>query len=311
MQHILTANAGVLAGHGFEYPAVSLRGYGHHDIAFLVGGGYPEWASSQERTLDELQQELRERDTRQSLVLSSEDFYLCPNPQGLKRFLEGAGVLADRELSIVVYLRRQDDAHESWFNQTIKAQGYTHSLEECLVAFDGLWDYEANLSRWEAAFGREALVVRSYERESYAGGSLIDDFFSILGIERAALEIQRETVNTSLNRDLLAYQRIINAMPLDHAARRRFHHDLMALNEAMKGKGFFDERPVIDGQQRREILSRYDAGNRAVAERYLHRDALFLNQRIEAAVETSSAAGGLTVEKLAAILSWVQIRRDT
>lgn len=43
---------------GLLYPDVSLRGFGHHDLAFLVSGGYPDWAAGQDRPLHMLAADL-------------------------------------------------------------------------------------------------------------------------------------------------------------------------------------------------------------------------------------------------------------
>ena len=82
LQSFLFENRQRLADHGWVYPEVSLRGFGHHDLAFLISGGYPEWAIPQERSLDELTDDLiRLAAENPKLVMSSENFYLFPNPE--------------------------------------------------------------------------------------------------------------------------------------------------------------------------------------------------------------------------------------
>lgn len=309
LQRVLFESRDLLAARGYLYPDVSLRGYGHHDLAFLVGGGYPDWATPQPRSLDELVSALANAASFEgSILLSSEDFYLCPNPEGVRRVLATSGLLAGRDCRIVVYLRRQDDAHESWFNQTTKAQGYTHTPGESVSAFRELWDYKHQLARWEDVFP-SSLVVRPFERESFHNGLLLDDFLAVLGLTRANVRVPAETINTSINRDLLEFQRILNRLPLEPAKRRRFHHQLMALTEATKDSTLFDRRPVFDASIRRRILEDYAASNRSVARKYLNREALFTNLEI-AADETAPVPEGLTVEKLAAIFAWLMVRDE-
>lgn len=136
LQQFLHDNRAALRRQGLLYPEVSLRGYGHHDLAFLLAGGYPDWATPQPRMLDDLAAELDAATQGHAgpLLLSSEDFYLFPAPERLREMLADVGVLASHRPVIVVYVRRQDDAHVSWYNQTIKAQGHTHSLDECIEA---------------------------------------------------------------------------------------------------------------------------------------------------------------------------------
>ena len=54
LQRVLFENKERLRNYGIDYPDISLRGYGHHDLAFLIAGGYPDWATPQPRTLAEL-----------------------------------------------------------------------------------------------------------------------------------------------------------------------------------------------------------------------------------------------------------------
>lgn len=97
-----------------------------------------------------------------SLLLGSENFYLFPKPADLKHLLDTRGALSGRAARIVVYLRRQDDAHESWYNQRVKAQGETGSIEESCKRFHDLWDYERRLGLWSEVFGQDALAVKRY-----------------------------------------------------------------------------------------------------------------------------------------------------
>lgn len=301
LQKVLTDNRALLQTRGVLYPDASLRGFGHHDLAFLLGGGYPEWATPQPRNLADIEAELKQTVTahRGTVLLSSENFYLYPEPATLRGLLERCWLV---EPAIVVYLRRQDAAHESWFNQTIKAQGYTHTLEECIARFHGLWDFEAQLAKWADAFGRDALVVRVYEEQQFEGGSLLTDFAAAAGIDARGLVLPEAEVNAGLNRDILEFQRVVNGLPLATIEKRRFHKELIALSAGAKGSGLFDESPLLTPARRQDLMAQYAAGNRAVARTYLGRDELFR----EPLPQDGAAPGeGLTTEKLARILGWL------
>lgn len=309
LQKVFFDNREALAAEGLLYPDVSLRGYGHHDLAFLLAGGYPEWATPAERTLSELQTDLaaQAKVARADLLLSSEDFYLCPAPQALHDLLNVTGCLNGREPVVIVYLRRQDDAHESWYNQTIKAQGYVHGIDESIERFHELWDYRKHLAEWEAVFGRDALVVRTYETASFQGGSLLRDMAEVLSLAPDLLAAPTDYVNTSLNRDLLEVQRYINGLDLTPVRKRRFHRDLMVLSQAARGTGIFDEQPVIDSQRRAAVLESYAQSNSAVAHRYFGRERLFLDAQPPQA-STPAKREGLTVEKVLHVLGWLAAR---
>jgi hypothetical protein len=311
LQRVCFENRGVLEAQGVLYPDVSLRGYGHHDLAFLLSGGYPTWATPQPRSLSELAADLRSsvHGHNGSILLSSEDFYLFPNPSGLMEFLTSTGALENRKPIVIAYVRRQDDAHESWYNQTIKAQGYTHDVETCISEFRDLFDYCKQLSAWADVFGRNSLIVRPFEPPEFNRGDLLDDFLSTVGVDSSVLAVTVERINTSLNRDILEFQRILNALPLDVRTRRRFHHQLMELTSRTVGASLFDERPMIDPRKRAEILESYAESNRETARTYLARDLLFsqTQQEIEA---HSLVEPGLNVKKLAAIVGWLLLQGD-
>lgn len=245
-----------------------------------------------------------------SVVLSSEDFYLFPNPRGLMELLTSTGALVNRKPAIIVYVRRQDDAHESWYNQTIKAQGYTHDVETCVREFHDLFDYSKQLSVWADIFGKDSLIVRSFDPSEFHGGDLLTDFLSVVGFDRGLLAtVPVERANTSLNRDVLEFQRILNGLPLDVQKRRRFHHQLMELTAQTAGSSLFDERPMLNAHRRAQILNSYAASNRETARTYMARDELFsqTEQEPEAA---APAAPGLNAEKLAAIAGWLLLCSD-
>lgn len=312
LQRFFTENAVALRDAGVLYPAAGLRGFGHHDLAFLLSGGYPDWATPQPRTLDEitedLKSELRASNAR-DVLFSSEDFYLFPAPEALRHVLEHIGALTNRKAAIIVYLRRQDHAHESWYNQTIKAQGYDHDIDASIQEFFQLWDYQYQLALWENVFGRDALVVRAYEAGQFRGGSLLEDVLETLGLGSKSFRAPLEAVNTSLNYDLLELQRHINRMPLTVQQKRRFHHELMALSQHSRGTGLFDEKPVVDGVRAAAILAAYAASNRAVAREYFERDDLFFDE-VCGQVGPSANREGLTVEKMLHFLGYLAARES-
>jgi hypothetical protein len=305
LQKILFDNRNALAKQEVLYPDVSLRGYGHHDIAFRLSGGYPKWATTQPKSLDVLTEELAEsvRDHRGNVVLSSEDFYIFPAAPALYTMLESARVLANREPIIIVYLRRQDAAHESWYNQTIKAQGETHALDECIELNRELFDYHEQLERWSSVFGRSSLVVRPYEEGQLKNGSLVEDFFGVIGIDPHVLAIPPERVNSGLNKDVLEFQRLINHLPLEVERKRLYHRELIALTSQTSGAGLFGETPLLSGPQRRDILAFYSSGNAEVAAKYLDREALFFDEPSD--IPEVVAAPELTAQKLAYIFGWL------
>jgi len=311
LQQLCCQNRQELLRQGILYPLTGERRAGHHDYAFLLAGKYPDWATPQPRSLDallsDLEKEIRSANTR-DVLLSSEDFYIFHEPAELLNMLRRAGALANRQATIILYIRRQDAAHESWYNQSIKALGYHHTIDESIAAFHDLWDYDTQLKRWAGVFGDEALVVRAYEEQQLVNRTLASDFLHILGVEEADLVIPDERVNTGLNNDLLEIQRCINKLPLSIPEKRRFHKRMIELSQLTSGTGLFDEMPLVDASRASKILASYDAGNRSVAMKYFGRDELFLQKPDAAAGGTERV--GITSEKLLLFLGWVMSRDE-
>lgn len=308
LQKFLTTNRDVLMRLSWEYPDVSLRGFGHHDLAFLVGEGYPEWALPQERTFDELLSDLISSVAERSrIIISSENFYLFPNPKGVAKMLRKAN-FSRETVKVVVYVRRQDDALVSWYNQVVKAQGYIGSITECIADNRNLWDYATCLEAWSDVFGRDNLIVRPYQIKDLVEGDIRHDFLWIAGLPPEVFNWSEEPINTRINRDLLEFQRLVNQLPLSPPEKRRFHKELIALTSATVMMGLFDDSPLLTSTQRQEILSSYANSNANVAKSYLGREQLF-DESVSAELLQQEKGKGLSIEKLIYIFSWILARR--
>ena len=304
LQKFLATNRERLRTFGMDYPDVSLRGFGHHDIAFLVAGGYPSWATAQERPLDELVRDLAGKVAgRPMITLSSENFYLLPNPAGVARALEQAGIDA-KKVRIIVYLRRQDEAHLSWYNQIVKAQGYTGTIAESIVESHSLWNYAAQLERWAAVFGTDSLTVRTYQSPASPGGDIRRDFLSLAQLPEDGFAFPEEDVNSRINAEILEFQRMVNRLPLSAQKKRSAHRELIALTAASAGTGLFEDRPLLGVEERAAILASYAESNDAVARTYLKQARLF-DDAMPEGLPPRTGHTDLNPENLVYILGWL------
>lgn len=306
VQKFLCDNRNALLGAGWLYPGNICRGFGQHDLAFLLGGGYPEWATVQPRSLAELLALLRQEITsvpHRQLLISSENFYLLCSPQALADCLRELGY-APGEVGIVVYLRRQDDAVESWYNQAVKAQGYAGTLSEHAAAAGDLWDYATRLARWAEVFGADNMSVHCYS----TGGDVRHDFLRVLGIGPADFVFSDTRENREINRDILEFQRLLNCEPLEIQEKRRFHRQLIALSAEAHGSGIFCEAPCMDRDMRAQIMAAHAVGNAHVAERYFGRSVLFAETGQVMDGEAAGTEYRLTADKEAYIRRWLAAR---
>jgi hypothetical protein len=299
---------------GILYPGSIERGHAHHDLAFLSSGAYPEWASSQPRSLTQLLEaviaEAEQCPSPCKLLLSSENFYWLAEPEPVRDMLSALGHAPDRTV-VVVYLRRQEDAIESWYNQLVKALGYSGSFRESLEDFESLWDYASRLERWADIFGRDQIIVRTYPDDAHGKFDVRRDFANLIGIEQESCTYSSSHPNERLVRDVLEFQRIINRLPLPTIDKRRYHKQLIALSGSASGATLQDA-PLHSAATRRLIRERYAEGNRAVATTFLGRDMLFPAQAIDApADEDGEEATPLSSEKLVFLFAWLLMTQAT
>jgi len=306
LEIFLSENRNILAGYGWEYPTATARGSGHHDLAYLVSGTYPDWALPQDKSIDDLITTLATAIAgKPGIILSSEIFYLYARPQDVSRMLGRLGIVADNT-SIVVYIRRQDEAHLSWYNQRVKAQGYSGTIYESVEEHRALWDYQNKLEQWSEVFGEKNIRVRHFHKETLVNRDIRSDFLHILNIPDKDFVWSDNAVNSRLCRDVLEFQKIINKLPLTPVQKRRFHKELMALSDSTPASDLFEDQPLLDVSECKQILEQYAASNKAVARRFFGQEELF-DETMPMQVAANTASN-LSMEKVTAIIGWLLAR---
>ncbi|MBG0790491.1 MAG: hypothetical protein H0S80_08365 [Desulfovibrionaceae bacterium] len=272
LQCFLDQNRERMRQAGYLYPASAARAGGHHDLSFLLNDAYPDWAIGQDATLDELTGRLEAEceGFDGDVILSSENFYLLNTPDQVRRLLDSVPALKARRAVVVVFLRRQDEAHEAWYNQTVKAQGAVHSLRRCIEENLDLWDYGRRLSEWADVFCASNILPAVYG--SGSGWDIRRHFLDVLGISAEGFDLATARANSRLSPGFLAVQRAINLLPLPITAKRRFHKRFINASarflRAGNGKGGVPAWKA-------EVMKRHAAGNRAVADRFFGGRPLF------------------------------------
>lgn len=306
LQSMASGNRALLLTRGLLYPEVCLRGLGHHDWAFMLDGGFPNWAKPAEVSLSGIEKAVGEecRGHHGDILLSSENFSLFPHPEGLRESLERSGLLDGLTPRIIFYLRRQDNLLDSWYNQMVKAQGFSGTLDEVVDNPPEFLDYDAQLEAWAESFGQTALDVRIYEEACRGPGGLAGDFWGEVCAEAGLHIAAGPDVNRRLRRDLLEIQRIINRLPLSIVQKRGLHQEFMALSYDGTEPDRFG---IMTRALRDRIEARYRDGNSRVAARVFGRDQLF--EARTTPNDDPDPYPGLTVEKAVAAMAEAVLRR--
>lgn len=267
LQRALAQHRAGLTARGIVYPGAETN---HQALAWALHRGQSGTAEVQRLVAD-----AREAGAR-TVVLSGEDFTI-------HRDLGWLVPLAARiEIRVVFYLRRQDHWLMSWYNQHVKwpfdARKSRMDPQAFLAAIgDFHWiDYDRLLDRWGTALGDSRIEVGVVERGQV--GDVTTDFFDRLGVGPASgpdgLEPKADRVNDSLPVHMLEVARHLGLYDLRGGRRSKLLNALRA--------GLADKAPAVpvstvySPEERRAVLARFAASNRAVARRWLGREALFL-----------------------------------
>ncbi|MFO7855489.1 MAG: hypothetical protein R6V44_09790 [Paracoccaceae bacterium] len=266
LQIFLERNRAALAAAGVVYPGERRD---HQDLAWALFRG--------DATGDDVAALLARRGGA-TTVLSGEDFFIHRDLGWLK------AVRGRAEVRVRIYLRRQDEWLNSWYNQHVKwpfdRRKSRMSPTRFLAAIDDFhWlDFEATLARWADALGEEAVEIAPVERGFAAEGQVADvigDFVARLGLDGGGFERPATRHNDSMPVHCLELARHMGLFEMGPKARMR-------VNDALR-KGLAHHataaRTVFSPDQRNAVLDRFEAGNRAAARRFLGREALFLAPR--------------------------------
>jgi len=208
-----------------------------------------------------------------AVIVSDEDIALRPE---ITPFLP----LRDSfDIKVIVALRRQDLWLESWYFQNIKWQwndDLAHlTFDEFMTKIDDFhWiDYDRYLGMLEQAFGQANVFPFVFERSEMPDGP-VAAFAKLAGIDTRDLTLPPHR-NASLSPLMTEF---IRRFPLENAkpaARARIEQAFIRTDAQLDKAPDEASALLLPPDRRRDVLARFETGNRAVAQRYFGRDELF------------------------------------
>lgn len=288
LQYFLEDNKEVLAKHGicfpdfgFRYKLIDFRRNGH----FLVvpwedkqtgESTFDRPCADYEPTLDKI------RDLGQTydkILLSDEGIWRSSHHRGdfwprLKEDLDKRGL----NLKIIVYLRRQDLWIQSFWKQKVRGgvtSTFPQHVEKMKKSRTYPIDYCAYMDMLSGIFGKEALIIRLYEKGQYQGPekTIHSDFLDIFGLKISdGFSLNQEYYNPSLEGNYLELRRQLNSIP------DFYPHDKIlkrAINDAQKLGGEetnFHQYSWFAPGEEKAFLDRYAESNSRLAKEYLGRE---------------------------------------
>lgn len=183
----------------------------------------------------------------------------------LRELLQQAG----RPVFVVLYPRRQDHLFLSQYVQRIRG-GAIETLDEALRSVAGMvFAYDRVLADWAETFGAPSIIVRPFERAQLAGGGIVSDFMSLLGVSDLDQLTSVPDQNASLDSMAVEYLRLLNAhLPrwVDAETNQERKAVVAALETLSAG-----EKPRLSSLEAQALVAPFAEGNADVARRWLGR----------------------------------------
>lgn len=236
-----------------------------------------------------------------NILISAEPFSV--NVTNKKSLLNLKSYLADYNVKIIVYLRRQDNYFVSLTSTKIKGGVHDSSAKFStneIFSNKERYDYFNLVSKWADVFGENNIIVKSFERETFINKNIIDDFFGIFNITVSEQNNSTED-NISLSLESLYFMNIVNGTyDLDNKERTKIY----SLLEQRENK--YKIKNLISPKERYDIIKHYESSNTKVAMKYLGKDdGILFNESIPSPNDKWDKFKGLTTETVFEIFNYV------
>ena len=181
------------------------------------------------------------------------------------------------QVRIIVYLRRQDDWIDSFFNQQLKDGFSIPEPHEIAVPKNYLM-YARNLRLWAEYFGKENIIVRMFGK--LKDGNVVRDFCELVGVDSRLLESpekDKDSANTKLSAASVRIMRSAIDLDLRPEIMGLLKEVLQELSFRQRLSGRIPRRTLFDDAFYNGILSLYDDDRAGLKEDYPH---LFENSNV-------------------------------
>jgi hypothetical protein len=278
IQRFLNRNSDWLKEKGVLYPSIGIYNNAHYELSSFFRFG-PNLPYPSKFSLKKLKKQI-DNSSEDKIILSSEFFMLNSHGDllGLKDLLSGYAV------KVVLYLRRHDLWFESLYNQAVKKtrnppwkKGTQSYLNFHLNRPNVRFDYLNIIDRWGGVFGKEAIVVRPFEKQQFFQNDLVSDFLNTIGVSfdnRPSSSEDRS--NASLSVRILDFVDSLNRVEGIEE-----HDKAIAIRAVADITKNDKKRFAISPGQRRELIKQFESNYEEIAREYLGRsDERLLYERL-------------------------------
>ena len=233
---------------------------------------------------------------KQKILLSDENFYYysCLPFKGIsnpghywRELFRIVDELGAKNITLIVYLRRQDEYVVSQWKELIK-NGYTaKSLKEFLnhPPVKCMLDYASNIKAIRDSFNNNAnIIVRSYNQVAFSGTDIYHDFCESLGIEwDDDYKIPEIRLNESITFDMAEALRTCKYGGGVHFIEKKRVRNMLAVALSSKHKEP-REITIFSPGEAEALMQQYSDGNRRISEEYCDKRSLFSEEYKERSI---------------------------
>ncbi len=217
------------------------------------------FARSDRITLEQKITALRKSDAK-VILISAENLSNAANFQFFKRDLLGT------DCKVVFYIRRQDELLTSSWQQWYSKSG--PEFEAWLIlALQKYGHWQRCIEGWESAAGSGNVVVRIFQKSDLTKGDVVEDFFSILELEKHSITLTKPSslINPSYS-DIITHLASGSELLFSNAHDNKFYEMVKDLT----GDFYVKQKKVslLSRQQRDSIIEYYRPQNELVCRRY-------------------------------------------
>lgn len=283
IQRGLTKNDDLLAHKGWLYPKSGRTGIAsivqaHHNLVFEMVK--PSRFSKEAGGAESVVEEIREYN-KSDVIISSEAFGFQTEDiiRNTHKIFSSLG-----KVTIIVYIRSQEDWLYSLWSQRIKHAVVKLPFEEWLTLGCNQYDFYATINLWAAIFGQENIKVKILESQPGQEHVFID-FLRLCGVKEFADIVLPSSMNVSPSVKTLEvirqYTLRLGLAPHSPDPGLTFFPGDVArwIGEYAAVNGWDETKDTLMSPETRlSIMKRYEESNRKLAMKYLGRDELFLNK---------------------------------
>ncbi len=287
IQHLLCRNRSLLEKQGYCYPDFSDLYPGYSTSAngrFLVqqipeSDGVDSLLEEKRRYKEGMERVIALFSLYDHVILSNEAIFRATYKRrsDLWEQLKDAGQQHGFSVKVIIFLRRQDQYAASLYNQNVKVNTRTHGagLQKTWKQYitppcpkERSFDYYERLESIRAVLGKDAMIVRRFDKKYFYKDSLQAEFLHLIGLEYTDEYQQKlSQINQSLPGNTLEIMRLLNEIEsLDEDERTFFRR---ALYQDAELSSRYYKTCMFSKEETKEFLARYEEGNRRIAEEYL------------------------------------------